>query len=193
VYIILNTPALNAATACSLIFQGECGGADPSLAFTVNVAAGPAVSQHKSQSIARNSNELKIIHISDLHYDPHYLVDGWAVCIEPVCCRRIHGIAPNPADRAGRWGDYRDCDSPWEVVEEVSQRIRDAHPDADYIYYTGDTIDHGVWETTIDTNKEIMARTYDSFRRNFGRIPVYNVLGNHEGEQIKCYLLSLIT
>lgn len=48
-----------------------------------------------------------------MHFDPRYLEGGWAICPEIVCCRQDRGIAPNPADRAGRWGDYRDCGTPW--------------------------------------------------------------------------------
>jgi len=113
------------------------------------------------------------------------MVGGWAVCPEPVCCRTSRGIAPNIADRAGRWGDYRDCGTPWELVEEIVIRIREAHPDVDYIYYTGDTIDHGHWERSAQGNRDIMARVYEAFRTHFGRIPVFNILGNHEGEKIK--------
>lgn len=106
------------------------------------MSAGPPITQSKSQSVPRNPNELKIIHITDLHVDPRYLEGGDANCPEIVCCRQERGIAPNPADRAGRWGDYRDCATPWLVVQELVSRIREAHPDVDYIYYTGDSIDH---------------------------------------------------
>lgn len=131
IYIIDNVPQAGAVTACSLIFQGECGGADSSLDFTVAVSPGPAITQSKSQSVPRSSNELKIIHLTDLHFDPRYLEGGSTVCPEIVCCRQERGIAPNPADRAGRWGDYGDCGTPWTVVEEIVTRISEAHPDAD--------------------------------------------------------------
>lgn len=130
----------------------------------------------------RNANELKIIHLTDLHFDPRYLEGGWAICPEIVCCREDRGIAPNPAERAGRWGDYRDCGTPWLVVEETLRRIREAHPDIDYIYYTGDTVDHGHWQRTEQGNRDIMARVYAGFRTYFPGIPVYVTLGNHEGK-----------
>lgn len=57
--------------------------------------------------------------------------------------RRDRGIAPNVADRAGRWGDYRDCDSPWEVVEDAVRAARRNHPQIDIVYITGDFVDHG--------------------------------------------------
>ena len=57
--------------------------------------------------------------------------------------RRDRGVAANPADRAGRWGDYRDCDSPWEVVEDAIRSARRDHPNANIVYITGDFVDHG--------------------------------------------------
>lgn len=70
-------------------------------------------------------------------------MNGFANCPEPVCCRRNRGIATNPADRAGRWGDYRTCDSPWEVVEDALRSSRRDHPQLDAVYVTGDYVDHG--------------------------------------------------
>lgn len=70
-------------------------------------------------------------------------MNGFANCPEPTCCRRSRGIATNPADQAGRWGDFRNCDSPWEVVEDAVRFARANHPQIDAVYITGDYIDHG--------------------------------------------------
>lgn len=117
-----------------------------------------------------------------MHFDPRYLEGGWAICPEIVCCRQDRGIAPNPAERAGRWGDYRDCGSPWLLIEETLRRISEAHPDASYIYYTGDSVDHGHWQRTAQGNRDIMTRLYSAFRQYFPGKPVFVTLGNHEGE-----------
>jgi sphingomyelin phosphodiesterase len=98
-------------------------------------------------------------------------------------------MANTTAARAGRWGDYRSCDSPWEVVEDALQAANRQHPDAQIIYITGDYIDHGVWETTHDGNIQIFDRFYAAVRRVFGNKPVFPVLGNHEGEPVK-YTIS---
>lgn len=193
IYIIDNVPTTNAATTCSLVFQGDCGGADPSLDFTVSVAPGPAITQSKSVSVPRNANEIRIVHLTDMHFDPRYLEGGWAVCTEIVCCRQDRGIAPNPVDRAGRWGDYRDCGTPWLVIEETVRRIREAHPDASYIYYTGDSVDHGHWQRTAAGNRDIMSRLYSAFRTHFPGVPVYVTLGNHEAHPTNVYAPPSVT
>lgn len=107
VYIIDARPSLTATNICAFVLQGECGALDPSLSFTVSVNPGPAITQPKSVSAPRSPDELKIIHLTDLHYDEHYMAGGLGNCPNPVCCRRADGIAANPADAAGVWGDYR--------------------------------------------------------------------------------------
>lgn len=68
------------------------------------------------------------------------------------------------------------------VIEETVRRIREAHPDVSYIYYTGDSVDHGHWQRTAQGNRDIMARIYSAFRTYFPGVPVYVTLGNHEGK-----------
>lgn len=106
-YIIDARPSLTATNVCAIVLQGECGSIDPDMAFTVNVAPGNPVVQSKSVWAPRQANELRIIHLTDLHYDPHYMTGGIGPCPNPVCCRRADGMASNNADAAGRWGDYR--------------------------------------------------------------------------------------
>lgn len=108
IFIIDSRPTLTATQICSLILQGECGAVDPMFAFNVNVSPGQPINQPKSVFTPRSPDDLKIIHLTDMHYDPHYLEGSVAGgCINPVCCRRGDGPAPIPSDGAGFWGDYR--------------------------------------------------------------------------------------
>lgn len=107
VYIIDARPTLSATNVCSIVLQGECGTLDSSFSFTVNVNQGPQITQSKSVASPRTPADLKIIHLTDLHYDENYMEGALGNCVNPVCCRRADGIPSNPADRAGFWGDYR--------------------------------------------------------------------------------------
>lgn len=107
VYIIDARPGLTATSICSMVLQGECGTIDSQFAFTVNVNQGAPITQAKSVASPRSPNDLKVVHLTDLHYDEHYMEGGLGNCINPVCCRRADGVPSNPADRAGFWGDYR--------------------------------------------------------------------------------------
>lgn len=182
VFIIDSRPTLTAQNICGFILQPECGVLDPVFDFSVGVSAHAPITAPKSNPTPRSPDDLKIIHVTDLHYDEHYLEGGLGNCADPVCCRRADGIPSNPADAAGFWGDYRACDTPWRAVEDTLLRIRAAHPDADVIYHTGDIVDHGIWETTHEGNVRIMDRVFTLFRQVFGTTPVYHVLGNHEGK-----------
>ncbi|KXJ72005.1 sphingomyelin phosphodiesterase-like [Aedes albopictus] len=181
-YIIDNKPSLTAQTICGVIFQsGACVLEDPEfLNWTIEVSAGGTPITSSKTGSNRGPNDFKIVHLTDLHYDPHYRTGYNAVCGEPCCCREAQGIPENPEEGAGEWGDYRDCDSPWKAVEDAVREAGRRHPDAAYVYHTGDIIDHGVWETTISGNVQSITRTNNLLKEVFGATPVYNVLGNHE-------------
>lgn len=50
----------------------------------------------------------------------------------------------------------------------------------DYIYVTGDFVDHAVWATSIDGNKKIITDVTQELKTKFPDTPVYPILGNHE-------------
>lgn len=107
VHIVDARPSLTATQMCGLVLQGDCGPIDPSFAFTVNVNPGPTITQPKSFPTPRAPNDLKIVHITDMHYDENYVEGNLAACSNSICCRRNDGVASNPADGAWFWGDYR--------------------------------------------------------------------------------------
>lgn len=107
VFIIDSRPALTATQFCGFVLQGECGDLDPMFSFTVNVSPGPTITAPKSVAAPRSPDELKIIHITDIHYDENYMAGGFGQCPNPVCCRRSDGVPTNPAHAAGVWGDFR--------------------------------------------------------------------------------------
>jgi sphingomyelin phosphodiesterase len=180
VYIVDSRPSLTATQMCSFVLQGECGGPDPVFNFEINVSPGPPVTQSKSVSAPRSPDELVIIHFTDIHIDENYLVNGWGNCGNPVCCRRNDGMPSNPADAAGFWGDFRDCNTPFHTVENMMRQIRAQHPHIDAIYHTGDIMDHGIWEKTEASVRRVTSQLYDMMSNVFGNVPVFSAIGNHE-------------
>ncbi|CAG0904966.1 unnamed protein product, partial [Cyprideis torosa] len=81
---------------------------------------------------------LKVLHLSDNHYDPYYVTGSNADCGEPLCCRATDGPAKTAAGAAGIWGDYRHCDMPKRTIDHMYHHIALTHPDIDYIIWTGD-------------------------------------------------------
>ena len=70
----------------------------------------------------------KVLHLSDTHFDPYYQEGTNADCREPLCCRLTNGPALTPQGAAGRWGDYRKCDTPKRTVDHMLQHISSTHP-----------------------------------------------------------------
>lgn len=70
---------------------------------------------------------IKVLHLSDTHFDPYYAEGSNAACNEPLCCRITDGIPKQPSNGAGRWGDYRKCDTPKQTIESMFQQIANYH------------------------------------------------------------------
>lgn len=81
----------------------------------------------KSKQSSKTSNEtMKIVHITDIHFDPKYLVGGLSDCEETICCREI--IPENSTEEAaGLWGDYNYCGSPWASIVDALDQIKKDH------------------------------------------------------------------
>lgn len=71
--------------------------------------------------------KLKVLHITDIHYDPYYQQNAETDCNFPLCCRISTGWARTRRTAAGKWGDYRKCDSPKRLIENAFQHIVDTH------------------------------------------------------------------
>lgn len=105
-YIVDARPTLTATQMCGLVLQGECGNLDPMFDFSVNVSPGQPITQSKSFHIPRSPNDMKIIQVTDLHYDENYVVGNNVNCGDPICCRTRNGPGA-PGAQGGFWGDYR--------------------------------------------------------------------------------------
>lgn len=82
----------------------------------------------KKRRPAKDRNKpLKVLHITDIHYDSDYLVGGWGKCREPLCCQKDKGKANNSEDTARHWGDFRLCDTPLHTVEMTFEHINKQH------------------------------------------------------------------
>ena len=144
------------------------------------------------------------MHLSDTHFDPYYLEGSNADCNEPLCCRLTNGPAAKKEKAAGRWGDYRKCDTPQRTIDHMLQHISATHPvrkidrsidrkkfrfeigfflffqDIDYILWTGDLPPHDVWNQTREENLMILKETVLQLTQFFPGVPIFPALGNHE-------------
>ncbi|XP_065202561.1 sphingomyelin phosphodiesterase isoform X2 [Planococcus citri] len=133
------------------------------------------------------SGSFKVLQLSDTHFDPYYEEGTNAECNEPLCCRLTNGPAKNVADRAGRWGDYRRCDTPKRTIDHMFQHISSTHPDIDYILWTGDLPPHDIWNQTQEENLSILKQTVSQMSTLFPGVPIFPALGNHESAPVNSF------
>nr|CAD7605997.1 unnamed protein product [Timema genevievae] len=73
------------------------------------------------------TDTMTIVHVTDMHYDPTYLVGGRGDCGDPTCCREEQGTPTDGTIAAGYWGDYRHCDTPAQAVNDTLMHIKQQH------------------------------------------------------------------
>ncbi|XP_071451895.1 sphingomyelin phosphodiesterase-like [Hetaerina americana] len=187
VYIVNNTKVpVTAERMCGVVFQNLCPLNDKAYEWTVDLTKYGEKPELKPFT-PNDDGRVKIVQITDIHYDRNYEVGGNAACDEPSCCRLGQGHPTAPEDQAGYWGDYRSCDLPWPAVESLFEHVTTNQMDAEYIIMTGDLLDHGVWATTVDTNKAVIKKVNTEMQKVFGDKPVFPILGNHEASPLNVF------
>jgi len=139
------------------------------------------------RSAPKHTGHLKILHVTDTHWDPEYQEGSLANCQDFLCCRKTSGEVYDEDDRAGYWGDARKCDMPLRTIEAMYRNIRYNHPDIDWIYWTGDLPPHDIWMQTKEGNSDIVRGTARQLKKHFPGIPVYPALGNHESAPVDSF------
>ncbi|RYO88041.1 hypothetical protein DL766_008019 [Monosporascus sp. MC13-8B] len=129
---------------------------------------------------------LKIIHFSDIHVDPFYVEGSNANCTKPICCRDYSDTDPSSDYDvpAGPNGNHK-CDVPVSLEESMYAAIKSAVPEAAFSIFTGDIVDHAVWNTTEAQNKIDIKGAYH--RMSKAGLFVYGTAGNHESSPTNSY------
>jgi sphingomyelin phosphodiesterase len=80
-------------------------------------------------------------------------------CPGPIYCDTdlsrpfTEGDEPGRTDSpAGPFGEHT-CDSPTSLEDSMYKAIREIVPDAAFTIFTGDVVDHSIWNTTWDYNE----------------------------------------
>lgn len=159
----------------------------------------PPAKPTKSKETHKGSRRpLKILHMSDIHLDPRFLVGSEAKCTSGQCCRadsfnssRVDGPPTTPhtflnsssiVEKAQYWGNYL-CDSPYSIVMSAFEAVKPLNggKDVDMTLYTGDIVTHDAdWHYSRDMVTQIEQAMYDVMKRYLGKGPVFSTLGNHD-------------
>ncbi|KAH9838386.1 sphingomyelin phosphodiesterase [Rhodofomes roseus] len=132
--------------------------------------------------------KLKVLHLSDLHIDPRYMIGAEANCTYGYCCRANSVLEPDWTSRsAPRYGSFL-CDSPYPLITATFQAIPvlagTENSSFNFSIYTGDLVSHDLLnelsrEYTVYTETVL----YDLMKRMINTGPVYAVPGNHDTYQ----------
>lgn len=120
-YILKNKPDIEPQSVCGLLLKSStsCPIIDDEFEWTIEIEdydKEKYLSSSLSEDEKINGEELRIVQLTDFHYDPAYEVNGNAICDEPTCCRVGQNNTKEIDKISGYWGDYNDCDTPWHAI-----------------------------------------------------------------------------
>lgn len=146
----------------------------------------PSNKSSKSRPSSSGKAPIKVVHYSDIHIDPLYVEGSNSNCTKPICCRP-YTKADQPGNNnspAGPNGDHN-CDVPKSLEKSMYEAIKKIVPDAAFTIFTGDIVDHAVWNTSQPYNTEQITNAYGMMSQNLGT--VYGTAGNHEAHPTNAF------
>jgi len=128
-----------------------------------------------------NSTTGYFLQLTDIHFDPDYLVGSNPNCGRPLCCRDGTGDA-------GVFGHYL-CDIPFSTVTAIFDHLVTLTDQLDFIVWTGDNPPHNVWEQS-QADQELATRTLSqAIAKSFPNTLIFPAVGNHEAYPSDQYVL----
>ncbi|CAO1638337.1 unnamed protein product [Sympodiomycopsis kandeliae] len=155
-------------------------------------------SKHHGRTKHSRGKTLRMLHMSDIHLDPRFLVGSEAKCTNGQCCRadafnstKASGPSKVPhtllnassiVEPAEYWGNYL-CDSPYSITLSAFQSVKPLNggKDVDLTVYTGDIVTH---DADNHLSRDFVTQgeqaVYDIMKKYLGNGPVFSTLGNHD-------------
>lgn len=120
------------------------------------------------------SRELQFFHITDLHVDNLYSVDG---SISERCHIPKNGNLSG--EKLGPGGNYS-CDPPILLIESALVYMKSINPDPDFIIWTGDSNPHWIEGPDFGYIFSNLKNLTKLFRKYFPDTMIVPTLGNHD-------------
>ena len=148
-------------------------------------------------------DDLRVVHLSDLHLDPQYYVGGESDCTwgaTVTCCHynsanftKFHGqIVDKPlpdhkiVHKANYWGSLP-CDTPWSLMMSSMEAVKamGGKNGYDLALFTGDLVVH---DDPYRYNRDLVLYSeqaqYDIMKAYLGKTPLVPTLGNHDSSPL---------
>ncbi|XP_031332158.1 sphingomyelin phosphodiesterase-like isoform X2 [Photinus pyralis] len=187
-YIVENKPEIKAESVCRIRMQDKNCFPDSEVNWEINIPKGES---RALSTAANNKVQYKVLHLTDIHYDPLYKVGANAVCKDVLCCESISGTPNAPNEAAGYWGDYHVCDMPWYSIDDLMEQL--SQHNFSWVYLTGDLIGHQIAATSPRINSDIIKKISQKLRDTLKNVPVYPILGNHEPNPVDAFSPEIVT
>lgn len=198
---IMRTVNMSTAQVCYFLFDDSCNeiAEDPSHLWKISLPPYPKPAAQKIPPTKGGVPQLKVLHLTDTHYDPLYAVGSNAACPEPMCCRASSTIVNSTFNAAGKWGAFK-CDVPKRTFEHVLDFISQKHKviigssqgnskrpnrncllqDIDYVIWTGDLLPHDIWNGDRDKLIPAIEENIQLVMKKLPGVQVLPAIGNHE-------------
>lgn len=139
-----------------------------------------------ARPVPSGQDPIRIVHYSDIHVDPFYTVGSNYNCTKPTCCR-VYDSSDAPGNNSFPAGPYGEatCDAPLDLEQSMYKAINELVPDAKFNLFTGDIVDHAIWNTTQPQNTIDMNDAYKRMSSSFNL--VYGTAGNHESSPVNAF------
>ena len=129
------------------------------------------------EKIDTSAPTLKMIQVTDIHYDKNYVENGTIYCDTPLCCHEP--ASQYSRIKSGKFGSIKNCDTNINTLKSFVQAAYELNPD--FIIWTGDNAEHDSWNSTqeeaFSATRTIKNAIDEVFQH---KIPIYPVIGNHE-------------
>lgn len=190
-YIVKNSQ-LNTSEICGVFISHKCmafynESVTSNIKYDMAIPSSPNVTDELDINTTANNNTYKLLHLSDIHIDLHYVPGSESHCNEFLCCRNDSQSSDGKLDsKAGYWGDSSySCDAPKSLVESTLHHIEQFHgKDLDFIIWTGDVMSHNIWSTTKQDVMNAVKTFSDLVYKYFPNVKVFPALGNHEAHPV---------
>ena len=131
----------------------------------------------KKEDINLEGDKIKMIQMTDVHYDLEYKEGASVECTKPLCCR--DPAEPGSKIVAGKFGYAGHCDINEGIFKSYVDAAYNLNPD--FIVWTGDNAPHDVWMGSQDKVYKSTKTLKNMLNEKFNHsVPIYPILGNHE-------------
>ncbi|XP_060565615.1 sphingomyelin phosphodiesterase-like [Ruditapes philippinarum] len=179
---------------CSHVLGTDCGEPyNPNAMWNVTFPDVPKPPVIPPSLPKPDSPRLRILHLTDFHMDKDYMEGTNAECGEPLCCRIQNGPPSPGVTGAGKYGDFRNCDSAPVTVESLFKHLHSIQDQFDYVIFTGDIPPHNIWNQTRSDQTSAIDVFTNYMKTYLPKKIVFNTLGNHESAPVDSFPPPYIT